>query len=1121
MENKREEILGLKRLVVGVIVSTLLITMLPIENFGGIFAKAEEISIPSEEEAMYVPVESSTEAGSTETVEDTITNALYKYGEITDDFPNGLAEQYPMGMVVKVYEDIDLSNVYSGGIVPKNIYFVFPEDTTAKTIYGFENFVYNMETAESLNIYVSGDATIYAVGKDSDWQPETTICEWYLQGDVHVTTASTVNTDMVRFHVEQGASVTLLGEGKTIELLEDSPYYYTCYNTSEGQYSYSDTEVLVEEIGSVYIEDGVFDVNAYTIESEDMGAIKTTYAESAVKGLPEGTVLKYYNGCNIAEYPNPGTSFSVDEEYGMYSLSVSDKTMTIYAPRAYGLVRLRDATEGAAILEISGEVLIEVMDESGEMYYEPCSKIVLAEGFAPETVLCNCSPNEDTPVEKKITEIYFPISEKTDETEYEIHLTNRSTIPVFSDSAVAITVVDEDTVVEDISKLWIRCSQLAENFSQEIIVEGASNNGGSCTSGVFIEAGTEVTVKPADAENGTIYNAVLYRMGTSSWENITYNIDKSLTVRIPNYACDFEYQLGTIEEESSYTVKDVTGESEVYSEDVNNVTVHAYKNDFVVTPAEGFLIFDTTGEKNDWSNEITVSEEGYNVVKTYYVLNQMTTVDPTTSEILQEDGYGKISKITHTYTLDKATPEISAVVAKDADGNTIALSDAETVWTNSPSVTLTVTADAGAGMPIAGYKFGTAAWQTGNSYTYTSDGLYNIEIHVKDEFDVKLESVDKTRTESGTWQTSFGIDSAAPILMFTDAQHPTSSALKSDAQYEGNLHMVCDDGNGSGFAEIHLYKKTDSEWNICDDLLIATEEGSYIAPTAEEEIYKIEVSDKAGNKTVYDNVTMLGYKQDVEVTVGKITGAYGEDLEIEVTVKNASTNTLEFSLFGLREDATNDAFAMEVDSVLELAAGESFTTKILLPKGTDTGSYDAMLDLSYTNIADAPGQNVAKVYSQQFTATVEKAKGTATVTVEDISYGEKLEVIANSDTNGTENVVYYYKKADATDDTYTTVVPTEAGTYRVKAVFPATTNYNEVVVEAQFVIEAEPVAEPETPAEPEDSVVTLGEGKVSLKAGTAYQLEEGNWIVTGDETKYIGGIVFYVEEDGEYEFTKQ
>ena len=46
-------------------------------------------------------------------------------------------------------------------------------------------------------------------------------------------------------------------------------------------------------------------------------------------------------------------------------------------------------------------------------------------------------------------------------------------------------------------------------------------------------------------------------------------------------------------------------------------------------------------------------------------------------------------------------------------------------------------------------------------------------------------------------------------------------------------------------------------------------------------------------------------------------------------------------------------------------------------------------------------------------------------------------------------------------------------------------------------------------------------GTVTLQAGEKYRLAEGNWMVNGDPTVYVGGGYFYVSEDGDYTFTEK
>lgn len=85
--------------------------------------------------------------------------------------------------------------------------------------------------------------------------------------------------------------------------------------------------------------------------------------------------------------------------------------------------------------------------------------------------------------------------------------------------------------------------------------------------------------------------------------------------------------------------------------------------------------------------------------------------------------------------------------------------------------------------------------------------------------------------------------------------------------------------------------------------------------------------------------------------------------------------------------------------------------------------------------------------------TVNKAKGVATVEIENWIYGQAAKTpVAKSETNaGTAKIVYKMKGAD--DSTYTENVPANAGNYTVKAIFPATDNYEMVETTADFTIE--------------------------------------------------------------------
>ena len=107
----------------------------------------------------------------------------------------------------------------------------------------------------------------------------------------------------------------------------------------------------------------------------------------------------------------------------------------------------------------------------------------------------------------------------------------------------------------------------------------------------------------------------------------------------------------------------------------------------------------------------------------------------------------------------------------------------------------------------------------------------------------------------------------------------------------------------------------------------------------------------------------------------------------------------------------------------------------------------------YTVKVMAGGSSTDVWTSNAINVTITKANGTAFVSMEGWTYGETAKTpVPTSETNGTNGVTYQYKVKDAKDDTYSTTVPTNVGSYTVKATFPATDNYKEATATADFVI---------------------------------------------------------------------
>ena len=109
MENRREKILGTKKLLAGVLIATLLITLLPFENMGTLVVKGADASTATgldvfdecgmSSKEMIVVNEQTTEDGMVLSAEEVFVNYLYGYSE----------DAYPNGMILELACDLDLS----------------------------------------------------------------------------------------------------------------------------------------------------------------------------------------------------------------------------------------------------------------------------------------------------------------------------------------------------------------------------------------------------------------------------------------------------------------------------------------------------------------------------------------------------------------------------------------------------------------------------------------------------------------------------------------------------------------------------------------------------------------------------------------------------------------------------------------------------------------------------------------------------------------------------------------------------------------------------------------------------------------------------------------------------
>lgn len=1060
MKMSKGEKRSVKKVFIGILVMTLLVTMLPFEQMGRIIARAADIS--------------------------------------TDT------------------SDLQSSEYFSD----LNTVVVWIEDETAEetTIPAEQRFQETIESVAS-GKYADYDAVILKLGKDLDLTSYA--IDSVLSGKVGI--------DL------NGYSITNINFPAGTSLIAYDPNY------GAARYSMpKDAQTL-----TLYVEDIIVNSGATTfnVTSAFGSNYQYIYTEEAVADLSsnETLTLTYDDSLFPGEYAVPTVPFIVDAENGMYSVSDDLLTITLYALKtksinfygsSFNNLKITESDTYDSRLHINYPFEVSSIDVNGEEVLTRCENVIFAKGSIPQYY-------ERTNISERfeITEVYITSSVIGDYTDvhYQFDVSNHTDLIIYNMPNTKATFIDG----RDQNEIWVR---LTNNLSGKDFIKNVEITTKTDPTGdqaVYAKAGDVLMVT---LEDGYTVSDIQYGGWSKDLDSNSYSYedgyradashiipypDGRIGFVIPDFSTCLDFTVEEISELDDLSKLEFS--PSVYFEDTAN-NVNYYTSEFDIIGVDGN--YQITADKNGYFAPSIKEIEENSHERRYYIVDLTKEMDSEdldndglTSDYIPSGSYGRIMYLDYNFVLDIKAPSITSVTAIGDEGEEILLNgywcedanevDTPTIaWTNQSSVALTVLADQETGFALADYNFGDG-WQTENTYSISGEGIYYLEVSVRDAFDVALEENGGNPRESGVWVASIGIDTTAPSVQYADANTPTMTELKSNSEYEGNLLLVESDGDGAGINSYNLFKWENESWVAADELRIETSTGSMIKPSDETVVYRIEVSDVVGNVAIYDNITLIGYEQDVEVTLGKTTGTYGEELEIPITITNISEVDLVINSFALREDATHDIFGKEIESVTELKAGESFTTTLRVPKGCDAGTYDAMIDMKYLAKNSGLGQYIEKVFSQQVSAVVEPAEGVASVVVEDYYYGETHAIIVSSTTNGVENVTYYYKLADADDSTYSQAVPTAVGNYKVKAVFAATNNYKEVVVEDTFAITR---LTPSTDANSASAPTPVVIGRAHLDSGKPYEFGEGTWHVSGDSTNYAGGITFYVSESGDYEF---
>ena len=115
----------------------------------------------------------------------------------------------------------------------------------------------------------------------------------------------------------------------------------------------------------------------------------------------------------------------------------------------------------------------------------------------------------------------------------------------------------------------------------------------------------------------------------------------------------------------------------------------------------------------------------------------------------------------------------------------------------------------------------------------------------------------------------------------------------------------------------------------------------------------------------------------------------------------------------------------------------------------EAGTYTA----TAAGFTGADADNYAMPTSNSIAFTISKNVLVPTVTIEGWTYGEEPEEPVVNGNEGGGDVTFEYKNSDEADSEYTDAVPTEAGTYIVKANIAATDGHDAATATAEFTIE--------------------------------------------------------------------
>jgi len=287
----------------------------------------------------------------------------------------------------------------------------------------------------------------------------------------------------------------------------------------------------------------------------------------------------------------------------------------------------------------------------------------------------------------------------------------------------------------------------------------------------------------------------------------------------------------------------------------------------------------------------------------------------------------------------------------------------------------------------------------------------------------------------------------------------------------------------------------------------------------------------------FENVTIA--KDENAFGDGQITNN-GTIVDIGLTLGNGVTISGSAIKTGLTENRVTISGVPEGGFVFDGNAHEP-TVKfndVPLIKGTDyavtfsnSSGGDSITNVGTITMTIVGMGNYAGTVTKTY--TIVKGNITPSVTLEGWKYGENAKTPVVTGNIGNGAVTYLYKVKGADDSTYTSTIPTNAGSYTVKAVIAESDNCYAAAATADFVI-AQTEAKVETVPGAVDNLAYNGSAQTLIVAGTTndgtmrYSLEENGpylpelpkataagtykvWYTVDGDANHTDGEVAYIE----------